>query len=479
MSLKNKLRRQLGDVITIDKASATEEAPIIESSTSIANPAPETAAPANSKRAALLALQQKLSKIAPTALGDQPLPPANNTGSRHLPEKSVQTAESAFNPTALPGATTVTTDLGSVFYVDNVFPLPYRHGDNLLTTSTAALAELTKNRHEFTNCDLTKTVFFDLETTGLAGGSGTIPFMIGAGKLEGNNFIVRQYFARTPDEEPAMLAHFRSFVGSGPLASFNGQTFDVPLLTTRLIMNRLPADIAEIPHLDLITLSRRLWKTRLKDCSLKNLEEHCMGIHRCDDVDGAEVPQLYLDFINGRPTPLLERVFYHNKIDIITLVALAITQVRQTAECVNGMACPEDLYSYAHFILEDTDPEAALTLYNTAAHGQFLSLENRITNLLALAFLTKKRQGRPAAVCHWQRICELSPRNLTAQIELCKYLEHDLRDYQEALITAKRCRDWPISLKERQELEHRIKRLKMRLDDPAAFVNSDVTAFDP
>ncbi len=461
MGLKDKLIRQLGDTAPHKKEPVETPKPV---ATSLPDSAPVTSSNAASEKRAILAdLQKKLQKIAPTVIGTEPFCFTINEPLDPPQEREPKNSKSAvFDPESLPGAHVENSAAGEVFYVDSFYDLPYLHGDILLTSSSAALNELTANIACFAK-DLSGALFFDLETTGLAGGTGTLPFMIGAGRLTGNSFQIRQYFVRTPAGEAAMLAHFMAFLGSSSLVSFNGKTFDLPLLISRLILNRLAGDLENRPHLDLIHLSRRLWRTRLKECNLKRLEECVMGINRSDDVDGGEVPQIYFDYLHGRPAPLMERVFYHNKIDILTLLALTTAIARQIRAAAAGQAQAEDLYSYGRHLCKEGAPEEAAAIFAMAADKRFKDHDVMLSNLTELAFCVKRLKGRPAAICHWQRLLELAPGNHLAMLEICKYLEHDLADYKAALIMAEKYASLPLSHDEREAISHRIQRLNDKL----------------
>jgi len=137
----------------------------------------------------------------------------------------------------------------------------------------------------------------DTETTGLAGGSGTYTFMVGIGRFEGDEFRLAQFFLRDPSEEAAQLAAIEKFLAPcQAVVSFNGKSFDLPLLNSRYLINGCPPPLAGAAHIDLLHLSRRLWRARLPSRTLGNLEAKILGLTRAQqDVPGWMIPDLFLD----------------------------------------------------------------------------------------------------------------------------------------------------------------------------------------
>jgi hypothetical protein len=189
--------------------------------------------------------------------------------------------------------------------------------------------------------DFRRAAFVDTETTGLGAGAGVYAFMVGVGTFEGDDsapvpdrFVVRQFFMRHPGEEAALLEVVASVVVDRDLAvTFNGRAFDLPLLRARyrqlgrfLVNARqaVPLFAEGSPHLDLLLPARRLWRRRLQSCRLLNLEQHILGLERGeDDVPGSLIPQLYIDYVRTGQAGAMRRVFYHNREDIVSMVALA------------------------------------------------------------------------------------------------------------------------------------------------------------
>ena len=166
-------------------------------------------------------------------------------------------------------------------------------------------------------------LYLDTETTGLAGGAGTYAFLIGLAFFEGDHLVVEQLLMRSHQEEKAMLAYLLERVGAAEcLITFNGRSFDVPLLQTRLVMNRMRYDLEEMEHVDLLPPCRRLWGLALDNCRLENLENEILGLPRQGDIPGWMVPQIFFRFLQTGDARGLAAVAEHNRRDILAMVGL-------------------------------------------------------------------------------------------------------------------------------------------------------------
>ncbi|MBN1665118.1 MAG: ribonuclease H-like domain-containing protein [Deltaproteobacteria bacterium] len=321
------------------------------------------------------------------------------------------------------------------------------------------------NDPDIADCTAADGLFLDTETTGLMGGTGTLAFLIGLGWFEGDVFVTRQIFARDFAEEQAALVFLNEIVRDRKfLVTFNGKAFDIGLLTTRLILNRLPNPFSAMPHLDLLHPSRRLFGSRLINHRLATLEESIIGFYREDDLPGSEIPQRYFDWLKRHDARLMVDVFEHNRLDIISMAALA----RHLTELMNHPAdsdrChPSDLLCAAKLFHDRGQvPEA---------HRRLLSLMNSDNDevkagSLKLLSLIHKRAGRWAeAVAVWETMLEHDPGDVFALTELAKWCEHRLRDVHRAehfVSTALACVE---TQKGRNSLVHRSNRLQKRLHD--------------
>src|SRR5438309_10017883 len=263
------------------------------------------------------------------------------------------------------GGEVVDTGAGSLLVVRREYPLAHRHGrvplDGVRRAPLDVLARVA--RVEGDGLAAERLLFLDTETTGLAGGTGTYAFLVGAGWVEGDTFVVTQHFMRDLDEEPALLAALAPLLerASG-VVTFNGAGFDLPLLETRFILarRRWPPALA---HLDLLRPSRRVWSARFADCRLATLEREVLGLLREDDVPGAVIPGLYFEFLRSRRAAPLARVFAHNRDDVLSLVALLGWFGRALLGDAHLQA--EELAGLAR-LWEPVDLERALACYRRA-----------------------------------------------------------------------------------------------------------------
>ena len=240
------------------------------------------------------------------------------------------------------------TACGACYVVTEAYPLAAPHGSRALGDLLLAAPHALAPWHPECALDAVEdfggAAFIDTETTGLGNGAGVYAFMIGVGTFEAldggldgrslpSHFVVRQFFMRHPGEEGAALAAVAALLDGKRLAvTFNGRGFDLPLLRGRYLQNRRQlagcAPVALLddgaPHLDLLLPARRLWRRRLQSCRLINLEQRILGVQRTqDDVAGALIPYLYLDYVRTGNAGEMSRVFYHNREDIVSMVSLA------------------------------------------------------------------------------------------------------------------------------------------------------------
>jgi len=178
-------------------------------------------------------------------------------------------------------------------------------------------------------------LFLDTETTGLAGGTGTLPFLVGLGWWRRGAFHVRQYFLPSPGAERAMLADLADLAaGFGVVVTFNGLTFDLPLLRTRGILARQPRLLTHLAGWDLLPVSRRLWSRRLPDCRQQTVEARVAGVRRGPgDIEGHLIPQAYFAFVREGRCATLSAVLEHNRRDVAGMAAIlreALARMRQS-----------------------------------------------------------------------------------------------------------------------------------------------------
>lgn len=230
------------------------------------------------------------------------------------------------NEWAALGAQMLETEEGCFVMRRRYYPAGYIHGrcelaaldgrgERLLPMLGAAGGDFT---HE-------KLLFLDTETTGLGIGAGNVPFMIGLGYYEGADFITEQMLIRHPGEEFAMLCYLQDRLAQRPLlVSYNGKSFDWPIIRSRYVMNRVRLAREPQGHIDFLYPARSLWRYTLPSCRLGSVEAERLGVRREDDVPGSQAPALYFEYLSTRQTSLLEGVFIHNEIDLLSLAGLAV-----------------------------------------------------------------------------------------------------------------------------------------------------------
>jgi hypothetical protein len=165
--------------------------------------------------------------------------------------------------------------------------------------------------------------YIDTETTGLSGGAGTYVFAAAVARPVDCGLRVAQFFLPQPGMEAAFLhALAGEMERAAAVATFNGSSFDLPVLRTRWVMARMPGELPSPPHVDLLTLVRALYRHRLESCNLRSVEERLLGYEREDPISGALVPEAYFEYLRFGSSPLLEAALEHNRLDVISLVHL-------------------------------------------------------------------------------------------------------------------------------------------------------------
>ncbi|MBR5109207.1 MAG: ribonuclease H-like domain-containing protein [Clostridia bacterium] len=271
--------------------------------------------------------------------------------------------------------------------------------------------------------------FLDTETTGLSHGAGTVAFLVGVGYFDEAGFVVRQYLMRDYDEEPLLLSHVAEEMAKGKiLCTFNGATFDLPLLETRFTMQRMREMYVSKPHVDLLPASRRVWKLRLKHCNLSSLEEAVLGMRRQDDLPGALVPERYFSFLKTGDFSLLEDVLAHNAQDIISLAHILDRLIRLHDAPLLAEQ-PEDLFSLGRVYEKRGRAEGARMCYRAAdrgsmsilARGRMAETYRREGNYAEAAQIYRRmaadRQGGAAPLIALAKICEHKTKDIPAAVE--------------------------------------------------------------
>ncbi len=248
---------------------------------------------------------------------------------------------------------------------------------------------------------LSTVLFFDLETTGLAGGAGTFPFLLGFGWLEKDELIVRQYFLPDYGREYALFSHLQEkfFPHFERLISYNGKSYDFPLLKNRFILNRLHPLFDNWPHIDLLHLVRRIWKDTFYSCDLGTVEVNLLRHYRLNDIPGYYIPQAYFNYLRTGVVHDMIRIIEHNYRDIVSLAELLfiLEEVERQPEKVDDKRARLNL---ARLALEQQNDETLSRLVNTFAPQTNEYEQSRFW----LSLLHKKRKNWQEAETIWQEL---------------------------------------------------------------------------
>lgn len=331
--------------------------------------------------------------------------------------------------------------------------------------------------------------FIDTETTGLAGGAGTLAFLVGVATWEKAGLVLHLIFMRNPAEESAALSYLTDVLrGATGLVSFNGRGFDVPILQARYIVNRMVPEVLDLPHLDLLLIARQLWRDHLTSRRLGELERQVLDVVRTDqDLESALIPMLYRQYLETEDPTDMARVFYHNEMDVLSLVSLLIHAARMIAMPEAMALAPGEWAGvgrvYAKAGREATAVQAWSRALNPEEGGLNPETAARLWGKLALRH---KRCGEwAAALAIWDRWIAALPWAIAPLVEKAMYYEwvegqagEALACCAEALRRAAALPLGPARAKLEDELHHRERRLRRRLGAVATASADGVTCAD-
>ena len=368
-------------------------------------------------------LQSKLARF-----GDLITISGKPTASEKTPERYVRMAQ-------VLGGELLSGFAGSYCLVKTTCRPDYVHGQNTLAEScqqhTVPISAFT-SLDEPGTVDLSSLLFLDTETTGL-GGTGAVAFLVGCGSYVDGGFEVRQYIIPDYSDETAMLEALQDELsGDKMIVTYNGASFDLPLLRGRMILNRVARDINISRHIDLLHATRRLFKRRLSDCTLMNIERELFRFFRKDDVPGYLIPSIYFDWLSEQRLDGMNAVLHHNRLDIISLCFLIafIGHAFQTDGA--SLDRVDDLHSLARVYNRRKETSLVMDLYQRINKQTVDYLPEDITLFHSLVF---KRAGEfGLAVDLWKKLSQsLSKESYFANLELAKYYEHKIKDLARAL----------------------------------------------
>lgn len=336
----------------------------------------------------------------------------------------------------LPG-TVEETPCGPVHCIARYLEPAHHHGRtpiisarSIASTTLAALALDDGLR----DVDPSRLLFLDTETTGLSGGTGTLPFLVGMAWFEDESLRVEQLLLRKPGEERPILARMAERIRSASaIVTYNGKSFDWPLLRTRAIMNRVPVP-TPAAHLDLLHCARRLFGARIADARLVRVEAEILGFRRENDVEGFEIPSRFWDFVRGADGSILTPVVEHNANDLVALAALVVA-LAERWESVLPHHPPEDRLAVAKVAFRCGDHPRALERAQAAAEA---GGDARLTTeaLVLGAQAARKTEARAMEEQLLLRALEHAvdeAERAHVHLLLCKLYEHRMRDLERAL----------------------------------------------
>ncbi len=325
--------------------------------------------------------------------------------------------------------------LGTLVIAEKSFPYGYHHGiiefNDFVNVDTIHKAGRLNNGQN----NLKKMIFLDTETTGLSGGTGTLAFLVGIARFDDEGLKLTQFLVEDPSEEPAMLLEFANqTVDIDAVVTFNGKSFDMPLLKSRFVINRLPIPFSEWGHLDLLHLSRRIWRQRLASRSLKDLEIEILHIPRSDDeVPGWMIPEIYFNFLRTGDASSIANVVYHNAMDIVSLAALylAITQMLDE-DLYSNKLHSWDVYAIGQLYEAIGEIDKSISIYEHCLKFGGIEITKKLEVNARLAKLYKKSANWEKAKVLW----EINGKHgdVEACVELAKYCEHEARDVHNAIV---------------------------------------------
>ena len=327
-------------------------------------------------------------------------------------------------------------------------------------------AAILANEPELTGCHPAEGLFLDTETTGLSGGTGTMAFLVGIGWFEGEVFITEQLFARDFSEERAALAYLSERAREKRfLITFNGKSFDVGLLSARFIMNRLPDPLSGLPHLDLLHPSRRLLGHRLENSRLGTIERDVLGLRREGDIPGSEIPQRYFDWLRQRDGRLVENIFEHNRLDVVSMATLTVHLAELLGyDAERNDHCHEDILATARLLLDRGFGEEARLFLASLLSSESGGVAYEAGRILSL--FHKRGSNWEEAVMIWENMLAENDCDIFAVEELAKWCEHRAGDCERALNLVENILEKAPSLTftEREDLVYRLNRLKRRTE---------------
>lgn len=363
---------------------------------------------------------------------------------------------------------------GVYLKITETYPLQYKHGlyeikKFFLQLEPNILATIANSDDWEINEEIINNILFiDTETTGLMGGTGTVSFLIGIGYFNNEEFVVEQYLMRDYDEETAMLIDIKEILKRHDIVvSFNGKSFDLPLIKTRLILNQLKNPEFNL-HVDLLHSARRLWSF-LDSCSLNSLEENILDFERIDDIPGHLIPGLYFKFLENKDLKKLVPILEHNRYDILSLVTLFTHLKEIHLDNIDNLS-PHELYQMGRIQEKNKNYESCINyLEKSIKDTEQKFLEYKAMKKLSWQY--KRVDRYQEAVEIWQEMIKKSTLDTFPYVEMAKFFEHREKDYEQALFYTNQAIELLAKnrfiknnyKKEMENLKHRKERLAKKI----------------
>ncbi len=319
------------------------------------------------------------------------------------------------------------------------------------------------NDSSFSDIDPLKLIYFDTETTGLSGGTGTIPFMLGLGYIDGDSFEVKIFVLNNPSKEGLFLEEIDLFLKTldiSGVVTYNGKSFDYPLMETRYVLNRKRFPLQDYHHLDFLSPARVIWKNTYESRKLGYLGDILLNISRADDIDGSFIPSLYFEYLRTGNFTMIEKVVEHNALDIVGLSALLLLGCKYVDD-VSAASDEGEILGVA--LLNERSGLLSVAekfychLNDTGERDEIIAQSAK-----RLALIKKKNKLFGEAEELWRQLSEQGDK--LAFREMSVYLEHKKKDFSGALEFVERGLDLAeISDTQRKDFEKRILRLKRKI----------------
>jgi uncharacterized protein len=315
------------------------------------------------------------------------------------------------------------------------YPLKHRHGKYTFEDLVKAVAAWQQfhGSHPLSSKGLAPDdlFFFDTETTGLGGGVGNTIFLLGHGRIEGDEVIITQHFLPQPGSEIPLYHSFLNTVDYNTLVTYNGKAFDWPQVKTRhtLIKEHVPK-LPSFGHFDLYHGSRRLFKHKMESVKLTNVERHVLEFERVDDVPGYLAPMIYFDFIErGDPEGIL-KVMEHNEMDILSLITLYTHLTFQLLD-ISVSSTEQETFEAGRWLEYTGNTAMAKERFEHIVNGEKQHVE--AVHHLALRYKKEKQFDKAAGL--WERISNDCSSHMKVAVleELAKIYEHKMKDFEKAL----------------------------------------------